>query len=84
MATAVFFRLNEGSLVRFGRTRDSVAAAKVKRSVEDWARDGVTVSVANAKGELVEVNLKNVVAVELADEPTPPTGSRMVLDPPRG
>ena len=83
MANAVFLKLREGRSIRFGRTKDAAAAAKVKRSVEEWVREGVTISMANAQGELEDVNLNNVVAIEISEEPTPPTGSRLVLDSPR-
>ena len=84
MANAVFLKLREGRSIRFGRTKDAAAAAKVKRGVEEWIRVGVTISMANAQGNLEDVNLKHVVAIEISEEPTPPTGSRLVLDLPHG
>ena len=78
MANVVFLKLREGRCIRFGRTKDAAAAAKVKRGVEEWIREGVTISMANAQGELEDVNLKNVVAIEISEEPTPSTGSRIL------
>jgi len=77
MATTVFLKLQEGRRIRFGRTKDPAAADKVKRSVEEWIREGVTISMANAQGELEDVNLMHVVAIDIVEEPTPPTGSRV-------
>ena len=76
VATAVFLRLRDGRRVRFGRSRDPSGAAKVKRDVEAWIAEGITLSVANAQGGIEDVAPTTVEAVELIPEPTPTRGSQ--------
>ena len=68
MSTTVYLRLADGRRVRFARTPDAVAAQKVRTGVEGWIADGMTLSVANAQGQIEDVNAKSVVAIELMDE----------------
>ena len=74
--TSVFLRFKEGRSIRFGKTGDAVTAAKVKRSVEEWVRDGVTISMANALGQLEEIDLRKVVAIDIVDEQRSPDARR--------
>jgi hypothetical protein len=80
MATVVFLILKEGDKIPYGRSNEPQMAMRMKRSVESWIRNGATLSVANSHGDVLEINLKNVVAVEIGDEPTPPTGLRLSVE----
>jgi hypothetical protein len=78
MSTAVYLRLRDGRRVRFAHARDPGGAETIRRHAEQWVAEGATVSVADHTGRIEDVGAQSVVAIELADDPTPPTGMRTV------
>jgi hypothetical protein len=76
MGTTVYLKLKAGERIHFGRC-DGDTAIRVVSTVENWIRRGTTVALANSQGAIVEVNLRDVLMVEVIDDPTPPRGSRL-------
>ena len=82
MATTVVLRLRDGRRVLFHRTRDPGKAERWKSDLEQWIEAGMTVSIANARGELEDLVPSTISAIEIVDEPTPTTSSVRQPQPP--
>jgi hypothetical protein len=79
MGTKVILRLKDGRSLQLGRASDSTAAARVKADIERWLDAAVTLSVANAKGEIEDITPRSVISVEtvievVSDRLRPPPG----------
>jgi len=68
MSTTVFLRLKDGRRIQFARAHDTASAQKVRTGVEGWIADGMTLSLANSRGEIEDVAAKSIVAIELMED----------------
>jgi hypothetical protein len=78
MGTTIYIRLQDGRRVRFGRAPDVSAAERVMNVVAGWVREGMSLSLADAGGQLEEVLARTVQGFELTNEATPAQGSARI------
>lgn len=68
MGTKVILRLKDGRSLQLGRASDPAAADQVRADVQRWLDASVTLSVANAKGQLEDITPRSVISVETVIE----------------
>jgi hypothetical protein len=65
MPIAVLIRLRDGRCIPYRLASDSDVASRLKIHLEHWLRRGMTLSMANAQGDLVDIGPETVEQVEL-------------------
>lgn len=68
-STSVILRLKDGRSIALKEETERAAAIFIKAHFEQWLRDGMTLSVANAQGRVEEITPRHVMAIEAVDYP---------------
>jgi hypothetical protein len=71
MSTSVYLKLTDGRSLPLKEGAQQAVAAIIKEHFERWIKAGMTLSVANAHGEVEEITPRRVLAIEVVEMPDP-------------